>query len=67
MHQRAIKLFQDLNGTGRLAKNFLRIPTEPYAFSNNARGSMGPPEFSTAAFDVSATGAKQEVLHGDCT
>jgi uncharacterized protein (DUF2141 family) len=57
----AIKMFHDLDGTGKLAKNFLGIPTEPYAFSNNATGSMGPPEFSAAAFEVGADGTKQEV------
>lgn len=57
----AIRLFQDLKGTGELAKNFLGIPTEPYAFSNNAKGRMGPPDFGAAAFEVSADGAKQEV------
>jgi uncharacterized protein (DUF2141 family) len=57
----AIKMFHDLDGTGKLARNFLGLPTEPYAFSNNATGSMGPPDFSAAAFDVAADGAKQEV------
>jgi uncharacterized protein (DUF2141 family) len=57
----AIKMFHDLNGTGRLARNFLGIPEEPYAFSNNATGRMGPPEFNAAAFDVTANGTKQEV------
>jgi uncharacterized protein (DUF2141 family) len=57
----AIRLFQDLKGTGKMAKNFLGIPTEPYAFSNNAKGSMGPPDFSAAAFEVTADGARQEV------
>jgi len=54
-------MFHDLDGTGKLAKNFLGIPTEPYAFSNNASGNMGPPAFNAAAFDVAADGAKQEV------
>ena len=57
----AIKLFHDLDGTGKLTRNFLGIPQEPYAFSNNATGSMGPPDFAAAAFDVGAGGAKQEV------
>lgn len=57
----AIRLFQDLKGTGKLAINFLGIPTEPYAFSNNARGSMGPPAFGAAVFDVSTDGATQDI------
>jgi uncharacterized protein (DUF2141 family) len=59
--QYAIKLFHDLDGTGKLARNVFGIPTEPYAFSNNATGSMGPPDFNAAAFDVAADGATQEV------
>jgi len=57
----AIKMFHDLDGTGKLAKNFLGIPTEPYAFSNNATGSMGLPEFGAAAFEVGTERVRQEV------
>jgi len=57
----AIRLFQDLNGNDKLDKNFFGVPQEPYAFSNNAAGSMGLPDFDAAAFDVSAGGAKQEI------
>jgi len=48
----AIRAFHDLNGNGRLDANAFGIPTEPYAFSNNARGTMGPPSWSAAAFEV---------------
>ena len=41
--------FQDSNGNGKLDKNFLGIPKEPYGFSNGARGTAGPPKFSAAA------------------
>ncbi|WP_322082802.1 DUF2141 domain-containing protein [Burkholderia sp. BCC1972] len=57
----AIKMFHDLDGTGKLARNFLGIPTEPYAFSNNVKGRTGLPEFGAAAFDVGVDGAKLEV------
>jgi hypothetical protein len=40
--------------------NFFGIPEEGYGFSNNARGSMGPPAFDKAAFQHVA-GA--QVLH----
>jgi uncharacterized protein (DUF2141 family) len=33
----------------------------PKNFSNNATGSMGPPDFSAAAFDLTSDGAKQEI------
>ncbi len=45
---RAIAVFQDLDGNGQLSKNALGIPTEPYGFSNNVRGVLGPPTFQEA-------------------
>ncbi len=50
----AIKAFHDLNGDGQLNTNPFGMPTEPYAFSNNARGMMGPAPWSAAAFEVKA-------------
>ena len=41
--------FHDENGNGKLDKNFLGIPTEPYGFSNNVQGFLGPPTFDDAA------------------
>ena len=41
--------FHDENGNGKLDKNFLGIPTEPYGFSNNVQGFLGPPTFDAAA------------------
>ena len=49
--------FQDFNGNGKLDKNFLGIPKEPYGFSNGARGAAGPPKFSYAAITLSPDGA----------
>jgi uncharacterized protein (DUF2141 family) len=45
----AIILFHDENGNGRLDKTFWGVPTEPYGFSNDARGFLGPPKFDDAA------------------
>jgi uncharacterized protein (DUF2141 family) len=50
----AIALFQDTKGTGKLETNFLGKPKVPYGFSNNARGSFGPPSFDAAVFTVGA-------------
>lgn len=50
----AISIFHDLNDNGELDKNFMGIPTEPYGFSNNARGSFGPPKFVDAKFSLTA-------------
>lgn len=46
----AIAVFQDINGDGKLTKNALGLPMEPYGFSNNARSRFGPPPFNEAAF-----------------
>jgi uncharacterized protein (DUF2141 family) len=51
----AVAVYQDLNRNGRLDKNFLGLPTEPYGFSRDARGSLGPPSFDAAAVDIPAT------------
>jgi uncharacterized protein (DUF2141 family) len=48
----AIAVFHDTNSNGKLDKNFLGIPKEDYAFSNNASGAFGPPDFKDAAFKL---------------
>ena len=52
--QYAIILFHDENGNGKLDKNALGVPTEPYGFSNNVRGFLGPPSFEEAVMKVNA-------------
>lgn len=47
----AVSVYHDENGNGQLDTNFLGIPRESYGFSNNARGTMGPPKFEAARFD----------------
>ena len=47
----AIACYHDENGNGKLDTNALGIPEEGYGFSNDARGTSGPPTFSEAAFD----------------
>jgi len=49
----ALKAFHDVNGDGRMNTNPFGIPTEPFAFSNNARGNMGPAAWDRARFTVS--------------
>ncbi len=49
----AIAVFQDLDGDGKLTKNAVGIPVEPYGFSNAARSLFGPPSFSSAALLIS--------------
>ncbi|MGE0532174.1 MAG: DUF2141 domain-containing protein [Hyphomonadaceae bacterium] len=50
--QYAVRLFHDLNGNGELDTNPFGIPTEPFAFSNNARGSFGPASWQQAVFTL---------------
>jgi uncharacterized protein (DUF2141 family) len=47
----AIAGYHDENGNGKLDTNVLGIPEEGYGFSNDARGMLGPPAFSEAAFE----------------
>ena len=56
----ALNVAHDLNGNGRLDMNAMRMPTEPFAFSNNATGMFGPPKFEAAQFEVVA-GARLSV------
>lgn len=48
----AIKCYHDENGNKQLDKNFFGMPTEQYGFSNNARGSFGPPTYKDAKFTL---------------
>lgn len=48
----AIKAFHDVNGSGGMDFNWVGMPKEPYGFSNNVMGNMGPPKFDQAAFPV---------------
>jgi uncharacterized protein (DUF2141 family) len=48
----AVILFHDEHGNGRLDKNFWGVPTEPYGFSNDAQGILGPPSFEEAALSL---------------
>jgi uncharacterized protein (DUF2141 family) len=62
--QYAFRLFHDLNGDGEMNTNPFGIPTEPYAFSNNARGQFGPASWADAAFTVAATETTQQISLG---
>lgn len=52
----AVALTQDTNDNDKLDKNFLGIPTEPYAFSNNVRPHLAAPKFDECKFTVSGPG-----------
>ncbi len=48
-----MKAFHDVNDDGEMNTNPFGMPTEPYAFSNNAVGNMGPASWDRAKFEVS--------------
>ncbi len=50
----AAKIFHDIDGDGQMGVNPFGMPTEPFAFSNDAKGEMGPASWAAAAFDVKA-------------
>jgi uncharacterized protein (DUF2141 family) len=49
-------VFHDVNGNGKMDTNPMGIPIEPFAFSNNAQGHMGPPAFDAVKLAVPAAG-----------
>ncbi len=50
--QFAVAVYQDFDSNGKLSRNSAGIPTEPFAFSNNAMGKRGPPSFDQAAVQL---------------
>lgn len=48
----AIKAFHDVDGDRKMASNPFGMPTEPFAFSNNAVANMGPAKWVDAVFTV---------------
>ncbi len=55
----AIAFYQDMNDNGKIDKNGLGIPKEPYAFSNDIRPKMAAPSFADCKFNYSK---KQNVI-----
>ncbi len=52
----AFSVYHDANNNGKLDRNMMGIPVEPFAFSNDAQGHMGPPAFDAAKIVVPAAG-----------
>jgi uncharacterized protein (DUF2141 family) len=57
----AFAVYHDANSNGKMDKNMVGMPTEDYAFSNNAMGKMGPPSYDSAKFALPAAGATVRV------
>ena len=48
----AFRYFHDEDKNGELEKNWQGIPREGYGFSNNAKGTFGPPSFGKWIFEL---------------
>ena len=46
----AVSVVYDEDGNGKLKTGFLGIPVELVGFSNNVKGTFGPPSFDKASF-----------------
>ena len=57
----AIRVFHDLDGDGELGTTLLGVPSEPWATSNNAVGSFGPPKWNAVKFDVGDDAETQSI------
>tara|TARA_R110002051_G_scaffold140598_1_gene213635 strand:+ start:1478 stop:1900 length:423 start_codon:yes stop_codon:yes gene_type:complete len=55
-----MKAYHDVNGDGTMNSNPFGMPVEPYAFSNNAVGNMGPARWGQAR--VTVTGAISQTI-----
>ncbi len=47
----AVVAFHDANGNGKFDRNFIGMPLEGYAFSNNVKPRFSAPDFDQCSFD----------------
>lgn len=57
----AVSIFYDVDDDGELGTNFIGIPNEPVALSNNAKARFGPPKYDDARFDLTSDGLTQTI------
>jgi uncharacterized protein (DUF2141 family) len=55
----AMSFYHDENANQEMDSNFLGMPKEPVAFSNNAKGTFGPASFEDASFVVGNEDVRQ--------
>ena len=58
----AFTLFYDADGDGEMKTNFIGMPKEPIAMSNNAKAKFGPPKFEDAVFNLGLEPTIQRVI-----
>jgi len=57
----AVAIYHDANGNGKMDRNMMGIPLEPFAFGNDAQGTMGPPSFDAARLTLPEAGLATRV------
>ena len=57
----ALAAYHDEDNNNEMKTNFLGIPQEGVAASNNAKGSLGPPSFEDAAFNYKGPRFEQTI------
>ena len=56
-----MRVMHDVDGDFELDANFVGIPTEPWAFSNNATGNFGPPSWDDVTFEMTTAGGVHDL------
>ena len=57
----ALRVYHDVDDNGELNFNRIRMPREPYAFSNNVKPRFGPPGWKRTKFSVGKEKVTQEL------
>ena len=60
----ALAAYHDENGNDSFDTNFLGLPTEGYAFSNDAQAFLGPPSFLDARIALKLGGSTTHIKMG---
>ena len=60
----ALATYHDENGNDSFDTNFLGLPTEGYAFSNDAQAYLGPPSFLDAQIALKLEGSITHIKMG---
>ena len=61
----ALSVFHDTDDDGEMDTNFIGMPKEPIALSNNAVGKLGPPKYEDAVFTLGAEPLIQHITMRD--
>jgi uncharacterized protein (DUF2141 family) len=59
----AVGVMHDEDDDDHFDQGIFGIPQEGYGFSRDARGSMGPPSFESAAFDYDGASVLRQTIN----